>query len=147
MARRRSFWGWGYEGDGPTRPQQERMAATLGAVFGIEPPAVADPPTIDSIDLPAPTRTPPGSLAHLCSDDRYDRAAHTYGKSYRDLVRGFRGDFSPAPDLVAHPRDEADVVALLDWCSSEGVPAVPFGGGSSVVGGVECAGAVSTDLT
>src|SRR5436305_10837041 len=30
-----------------------------------------------------------------------------------------------------------DVVNLLDWCSSAGLPAVPFGGGSSVVGGVE----------
>ena len=39
-----------------------------------------------------------------------------------------------APDVVAYPRDEAEVVAVLDWCGSAGIPAVPFGGGSSVVG-------------
>src|SRR5262249_41588378 len=41
------------------------------------------------------------------------------------------------PDLVAYPRSEADVVALLDWCSDIGAAAIPYGGGSSVVGGVE----------
>src|SRR5207253_2174613 len=87
------------------------------------------------------------TLAEFCSTDRYDRAAHTYGRSYRDVVRGYRGDFSPAPAFVAFPRNEQDVVAVLDWCSSTGVAAVPFGGGSSVVGGVECPGAVSIDMT
>ena len=62
---------------------------------------------------------------------------------------------SPSPpDVVACPADEADVVALLDWCAGAGVAAVPYGGGSSVVGGVEAglagdrtAGVVSIDLT
>src|SRR5439155_11927905 len=60
---------------------------------------------------------------------------------------GFSGDFSAAPDLVAYPETEQDVVAILDWCGSAGVPCVPYGGGSSVVAGVECPGAVSMDLT
>jgi alkyldihydroxyacetonephosphate synthase len=44
-------------------------------------------------------------------------------------------------------------VDLLDWCADANAAAVPYGGGSSVVGGVECdvgddyAGAVSIDLT
>ena len=97
--------------------------------------------------------TPPASLAHLCSTDRRDRAAHTYGRSYRDTVRLLRGDLPHPPDLVAHPTDESDVVALLDWCASAGVATIPFGGGSSVVGGVEAdvgddwAGVVTLDLT
>jgi alkyldihydroxyacetonephosphate synthase len=97
--------------------------------------------------------SPPAALAELCSTDVYDRAGHTYGKSYRDVVRAFRGELPLPPDLVAFPRREHDVVALLDWCSDARVAAVPYGGGSSVVGGVECdigddyAGAVSIDLT
>jgi alkyldihydroxyacetonephosphate synthase len=53
-------------------------------------------------------------------------------------VRGFRGEFPHPPDLVAFARTEADVVAVLDWCASTGTAVVPYGGGSSVVGGVEC---------
>ena len=102
---------------------------------------------------PNPRVAAPSSLAHLCSTDRRDRAAHSYGRSYRDVVRLLRGDLPHPPDLVAHPADEADVVALLDWCGSTGVAAIPFGGGSSVVGGVEAdvgeayPGVLSLDLT
>ena len=90
-----------------------------------------------TIELRAPRVAPPACLAPLCSTDRRDRAAHTYGRCYRDTVRLLRGDLPHPPDLVAHPADEADVVALLDWCASAGVAVIPFGGGSSVVGGVE----------
>ena len=144
----RSFWGWGLEGEGLNRDQQERLARTLGERFGVDPPSVADPPRLEEVDLPPPPPlAPPAALAGLVRDDPYSRASHTYGKSYRDVVRGFGGNFEPAPALVAFPATEADVVDVLDWCSSAGVPAVPYGGGSSVVGGVECPGAVSIDLS
>lgn len=97
--------------------------------------------------LPRPTTMPPASLAHLCHTDDRSRASHTYGRSYRDVVRGHRGDFASAPSFVAMPTDENDVTAILEWCTDAGVAAVPYGGGSSVVGGVECAGAVSVDLS
>jgi len=149
---RRKFWGWGVEGAGPDAEQQRGIARTLSARFGgvaLEPGA---PPRIEEIALRAPRLAPPASLAAICSAEPEDRAGHTYGKSFRDVVRAFRRDFSPAPDLVARPRDEADVAALLDWCSDARAAAIPYGGGSSVVGGVEpavsdaWAGAVSIDL-
>lgn len=146
-ARRRSFWGWGWEDEALSGEQLAALARAVSARLGVEVrPRPA--PRIEEVaaTLPAPRVRPPAALAAICSTDPYDRASHTYGKSFRDVVRGFEGDFSAAPSFVAFPRDEADVVALLDWCSSEGVPAVPYGGGSSVVGGVECAGAVSIDL-
>ncbi len=59
------------------------------------------------------------------------------GKAYRDVVRGFRGEFSNPPDLVAFPRDESEVEVVLSWAEAEGAAVVPFGGGTSVVGGVE----------
>jgi alkyldihydroxyacetonephosphate synthase len=120
------------------------VAGRLGAGAVAAP---RDAPALDAVTLPPPRFTPPPALAHLCADDPFARASHTYGKSYRDVVRAFSGDLSPAPSFVAFPADEADVVALLDWCASAGAPAVPFGGGSSVVGGVELEGAVSIDLT
>ncbi len=114
------------------------MAATLAELFGVSRLAVAEPPTVDELDLPEPRVAPPPALAELCSTGPYERAGHTYGKSFRDIVRALRREFPPPPDVVAFPRHEADVVALLDWCADAGLAAVPYGGGSSVVGGVEC---------
>jgi alkyldihydroxyacetonephosphate synthase len=94
----------------------------------------------------------PASLEHLFTADRYERVAHGLGKAYRDVVRGFRGQVDNPPDLVARPRDEAEVEQVLAWCADEGVAAIPYGGGTSVVGGVEprvgdaYRGAVTIDL-
>jgi alkyldihydroxyacetonephosphate synthase len=148
----RRFWGWGVEGEGPTVAQQRKLGETLAARFGGEARAPIPPPTLDEIDLRAPRIAPPSSLAALCTDDPFERAGHTYGKSFRDVWRALHRDFSCPPDLVAIPRTEADIIALLDWCSDQKIAAVPYGGGSSVVGGVECdvgddyRGAVSIDM-
>ena len=97
-------------------------------------------------------RLAPASLEAGFSTDPYDGAAHTYGRSFRDLVRAFRRYYPHAPDLVAFPRGEGELVSVLEWCRGAGAAAIPFGGGSSVVGGVEpdvgggYYGAVSVDL-
>jgi len=136
--RRRKFWGWGYEGEGPTHGQHEQMAKTLAGLFDLDEITVADPPKIDELELPEPRLEPPASLASLCTTDPAERAGHTYGKSFRDIVRAFRREFAHPPDVVVAPRNEADVVGVLDWCAESGAAAIPYGGGSSVVGGVEC---------
>jgi alkyldihydroxyacetonephosphate synthase len=116
------------------------------------PPAVQPPPRLEEITLRPPRVAAPAALADLCSVEPHDRAGPTYGKSFRDVVRAFARDFSNPPDLVARPRSEADVVALLDWASGARIAAIPYGGGSSVVGGVEppsggdYRGALSIDL-
>jgi alkyldihydroxyacetonephosphate synthase len=113
---------------------------------------VEEPVPLEAVELPRARLEPPAALAEICSAETYDRAAHAYGKSYRDVVRGFRGRFDHAPDVVAYPRDAGDVEALVDWCASRGAAAIPYGGGTSVVGGVEAAigdgyaGAVTIDL-
>jgi len=150
--RRRKFWGWGYEDEGPDAGHRDAIGGLLAERFGADLPAAVEPPTIDQIELPPVRLSPPTALAGLCSTGPYDRASHTYGKSFRDIVRGIARDFSPAPDIVAFPRSEDDVEQLLDWCSDARAVAIPYGGGSSVVGGVEArldagyAGAVSIDL-
>jgi alkyldihydroxyacetonephosphate synthase len=110
---------------------------------------------LSSIDLPAPRIQAPAALAAIASDDREDRAGHAYGKSFRDVVRGFHGELDSPPDLVLFPDDEVQLAAALDWCADAGVAAVLYGAGSSVVGGVETggewaeafAGVVSVDLS
>ncbi|MEO8605827.1 MAG: FAD-binding oxidoreductase [bacterium] len=149
--RARKFWGWGYEGEGPTAEQQGRIAQLLAARYGMAVPTPQSAPRIEEIALRAPRVAPPAALAALCTAEPTARAGHTYGKSFRDVVRAYARDFSNPPDLVAQPRAEADVVRLLDWCAAARIAAVPYGGGSSVVGGVEgprdgYAGWVSLDL-
>ena len=147
----RKFWGWGVEGEGPGPDQVRGIGQILSTRFGVDLAYVAQP-RIEDVALPPPRVAPPSALARLCSATELDRASHTYGKSYRDVVRGHARRFDHPPDFVARPQAEADVVRLLDWAGSAGVAVVPYGGGSSVVGGVACepgdgyAGVVSLDL-
>ena len=92
---------------------------------------------LEEVELRAPRLKRPGALGSLFSDGRYDRTAHALGKAYRDVVRGFYGRFENPPDLVAFPKDESEIEAVLSWAEAEGAAVVPFGGGTSVVGGVE----------
>jgi alkyldihydroxyacetonephosphate synthase len=79
----------------------------------------------------------PAAFGDLFSDDKYERVSHALGKAYRDVVRGFRGEFENPPDLVAFPREESEIETVLSWAEAEGAAVIPFGGGTSVVGGVE----------
>jgi alkyldihydroxyacetonephosphate synthase len=148
----RRFWGWGVEEGGPNPEQHRKLAATVAARFGADDLTILAPPTVAELGLAAPRVAPPSSLSGLCTTDPTERAGHTYGKSFRDVWRALHRDFAHPPDVVALPRDERDVAALLDWCTDADVAAIPYGGGSSVVGGVECdvgddyAGVVSIDL-
>jgi alkyldihydroxyacetonephosphate synthase len=151
-SRRRKHWGWGYE-DQQLSPEQLRAsAATLASHLGFALGDVEEPVALESLSLPAPRVQAPPSLAAICAADAHARASHGLGKSYTDVVNGFRGRFDHPPDLVAYPREEADVERVLEWCADEGLAAIPFGGGTSVVGGVtpqvsdRYNGAVSIDL-
>ena len=134
---RRKFWGWGMEDEGLGRVELEQLGATFADRFGIDGVRIREPPRPEELELRPPRVSPPSSLEAAFSADAYDRAGHTYGRSFRDLVRAFRRDYRHAPDLVAFPRDEDEVTSVLEWASDGGVAVVPFGGGSSVTGGVE----------
>ena len=105
--------------------------------FGFGGEEVEEPVPLSAVELPPPRVSPPASLAEICEDDTHSRAFHALGSAYRDIVRGFRGEFPNPPDVVARPRSEAEVEAVLAWCCDEGYAAIPFGGGTSVCGGVE----------
>ncbi len=151
--RRRKFWGWGYEDQGPDLEQQRRMAERLAKRFDLGPLSITPPPTESELELREPRVATPDSLKAICSESTYDRAGHSYGKSFRDKVRAFRRFYPNPIDVVAFPRDEQEVVRVLEWCDGAKIAASPYGGGSSVVGGIEAPkddrfrGAVSIDLT
>ena len=151
-SRRRKFWGWGREGEGPNAEQTAKIGELLAARFDTGPLEATPPPTVEELNLRPPRIEPPAGLARICSTSAYDRAGHTYGKAFRDVVRAFRRDYPNPPDVVAFPESEDDVARLLEWCSDVKAAAIPYGGGSSVVGGVEAPrtgdwkAAVSIDL-
>ena len=138
------------ESSEPTDGQRRCAAAEVSRRFGVSL-VPGSPPLVEDLDLRPPRMTVPASLLPMCSIDSHERAAHSYGHSFRDRVRKFDGSFDNPPDIVARPATEEQVVSLLDFCSSAGYTVVPFGGGSSVVGGVEppeeSNGAVCLDLT
>jgi len=143
------FWGWGREDEGLLPEEVARVrgaAARHGDLVEVPPPKESD------FELPRPRVDVPGNIEHLFSATRYDRLVHAFGKSFADLVRMRMRHIDHPPDLVAFPKSEEDVVAILEWATAKNVAVVPFGGGSSVVGGVEpdvgdaYAGTVSLDL-
>jgi alkyldihydroxyacetonephosphate synthase len=137
VTRRLKHWGWGYEDQWPG-PNQLRDAAALAKArlgFGEDEPE--QPVPLTDVYLPEPRLSVPDELAVFCHTDTYERALHAYGRAYTDIVRAFRGHFDHPPDVVARPRDEAEVAAVLKWALDARAAVIPFGGGTSVVGGVE----------
>jgi alkyldihydroxyacetonephosphate synthase len=149
---RLKHFGWGREGEGLTPAEEAFVLGRIEQLFGPLAEGKVKPPRLEDIKLAPPRLDPPPSLP-FCSTALYDRAAHTYGKSFPDYVRGLIGDYGNAPDVVAYPRTEEEVAAVLDWAGDAPASVTPFGGGSSVVGGVESHrdatrynGAVTIDL-
>ena len=150
-APRWKFWGWGYEGSGLDRAEERRLLQFYADRFGLDGTA-RTVPRIEDLALRPSRLEPPARIARLCSTEPYERLVHTYGKSFPEAVRIFASDFGNAPDVVARPDTEDEVSAILEWAADAGAAVIPFGGGSSVVGGVEpvvgdgFAGTISLDL-
>jgi alkyldihydroxyacetonephosphate synthase len=135
------WWGWG----DPLRPQGlaphalEFLRETVGVVDRPRPPVALEHVRIDPQAISAATI---GRLRDVLGsqnvrDDHADRVAHAAGKGYPDLVRLRAGAPEGAPDAVLYPCSREHLRALLDLCARESLAVVAFGGGTSVVGGVE----------
>lgn len=146
----RSWWGWGNVEDALTEGETQELMARSAALLPDRDFTDHPPGNPDDLPLPAPRITPPAALAPLCSVEAVDRAGHARGKAFRDVVLNLRGRFDHVPDLIARPRREQDVIDILDWCTCDSIAVIPYGGGSSVTGGVEPrfdGPAVTLDLT
>jgi len=136
------WWGWGEDGHSvPLPPAAEGLLRDeLGADPGVrKPPVPFEQVRLPDIALPGPALE---KLKATLGDDhvRVDnetRVAHAVGRSYPDLIRIRSGDATAGPDAVALPATADQVAAVLAICAEHGVAVVPFGGGTSVVGGVE----------
>ncbi len=151
------WWGWGEDDHAGTLPAA--AVALLAEELGVASDAGARRVDLEDVSLAEPALPEAARRALVDAvgedglrDDRQARVEHALGKSYPDLVRIRSGDGSSAPEAVVLPASAAQVAGVLSACARAGVAVTPFGGGTSVVGGVEPlrgghGAAVSLDLT
>jgi alkyldihydroxyacetonephosphate synthase len=131
----RRFWGWGQADASLDARETAIVQAMVGALgVGFERRKV---PEVGEFTLPAPRLAPPAALAGCFSDTPLDRLNHSGGKSFADVARMWLRSPPATPDWVCFPDDEQAIVDVLDWAQASNVAVVPYGGGSSVCGGVE----------
>jgi alkyldihydroxyacetonephosphate synthase len=132
------WWGWG---DPATEPELDAVArGVLRERIGeLRPSPRAT--ELEGFELPPAEPLPPALVdavgAESVFDGIEDRVRHATGRGYADPARLRSGHLETAPDAVLLPADAAAVRRVLDACAAEGVAVVPFGGGTSVVGGIE----------
>jgi len=97
------------------------------------------PPTVQEMSI-RPPRIAMGELPQevkrVCTDDKFERLLHSRGRDATDLIPNVHGIMEEPVDLVAFPENETDIENVLRYCSSNHVACIPFGGGSSVVHGI-----------
>jgi alkyldihydroxyacetonephosphate synthase len=138
--------GWGWAAHKDTLAAREELWTWLSEQLGM-PALLATPARpIEDIRMPPPRLSGQMRTALVATlgsdrvrDDPYERAFHALGRSYHDLIRLRAGELTSAPDAVLYPRSTNEVLALLTFASEHDIAVVPFGGGTSVVGGVTAA--------
>ena len=150
--RLRKFWGWGYDDELLSSEEENNIDQRIAKTFQLDHVERIEIPKISDIDINQPLFSTPSSLKKILSDDKLERLNHAYGKSFPDSARSILGDFSSPPDYVAFPDTQNEITSILDWASENNVAVIPYGGGSSVCGGVETnvgsdyAGVISLDM-
>jgi alkyldihydroxyacetonephosphate synthase len=149
----RSWWGWGNIEDAVSPDERKALIRGVRALLPNADLVLHQAPPLQSLQVRPPRVSVPPALAHLASTEPADRVRHSHGQAYRDVVRCLMGTIDHVVDVVIRPTTENEVVDVLDWCTGERIAVIPFGGGSSVVGGVEprfdgdYRGVVALDLT
>ncbi len=137
MNKTRSYWGWGNTDFEIPQANIEHFKQMMKTFLQIDKFDSYVPKAVEDLELRKPRFTLAPQLEGMCSATNYDRARHSYGKAYRDILRGAQGHFPNPPDYVAFPKTEDDIIALMKFATEHEVAIIPVGGGSSVCGGIE----------
>ncbi len=146
QARPVRWWGWGFEDRSVPLESKPGLLAFLKGALDLGDGDLLPVPDRTSLRVPpsrlsqadrAEFETVVGEEGIAVSD--FNRLGHGLGKSYRDLMRLRLGRLPAVPDVVLFPEEDEDVRRILEVCTAQGFAVVPFGGGTSVVGGVEVA--------
>lgn len=141
------WWGWGTVDQGYSLEERPAFWPALQEWLSLPDEAIereTPPVSLEEISL-RPTHLDDPVLVSLCKlvgeravrTDKLARVEHACGKAYCDLVRVRAGCIPNPPDAVAYPVDQRQICALLSWAAERDIVVVPFGGGSTMLGGVE----------
>jgi alkyldihydroxyacetonephosphate synthase len=139
------WWGWGNLDQRFDVENRDNIMPFLRENLGMdfESERFTDP-SLEEVDIPNPRIAEDvlGKLREVCgpeniSTGKFDRVSHAMGKSYRDLLRYRKRKIERPVDVVAWPRSEDEIVKILQLAEEKNLAVIPFGGGSSVTGGVE----------
>jgi len=135
--KKRKYWGWGRTDFEIDTKALEKTIGMLQMGLDVKATQPIIPKSLSEFKIPTPKFDITEELRSFCTEDIYARVNHTYGKAFRDVWRAIRGQFDHAPDYVAFPNSEADLIKIFDFAGNYNVAIIPYGGGSSVVGGIE----------
>ncbi|MDC0143983.1 FAD-binding oxidoreductase [Verrucomicrobia bacterium] len=142
--RHMKWWGWGHEDVSFSDVDKPKLWPYLSGELGLKQVEPTPPVNFDDVHLPDAKENAPfitalrDALAHdQFSVDKKDRLIHAAGKAFRDLFRLRRGQVDFAPDLIAYPASEADVVAIVKAAHDHNAVLIPFGGGTNIAGCIE----------
>ncbi|MBS0617500.1 MAG: FAD-binding oxidoreductase [Spirochaetes bacterium] len=132
----RNAVGWGYVEEAITAKEVAAVEANFGSLFSASSAQKAAPLSADSITLTPARAEIPAALANFVSASHHERLLHAVGRSFRDLAKLREASPLAAPDAVATPTSRDELLSALEWAARHNYAIIPFGGGSSVVGGV-----------
>src|SRR4051812_571747 len=147
MRRQKKFYAWGYADEDLSPEEIKPWEAEIAERYGVKGFDVAPPPKADEITLRAPRVEVPSALQSIVRTDHLTRLEHSYGKAGFDAIRMFQRSVPNPPDAVAFPETEQDIARVYDWCDRIGAKVIPYGGGSSVVKGIEPSAAFDKVVT
>lgn len=128
--------GWGYVEDALGEKERSSVLKLAGGWFGGTALERRTPPPPEAIALPVPRVPVPAPLQKFVSVTQAARLLHARGRSFRDLASLRTESLTDVPDAVATPGTDEELQRVLDWACSAGLAVIPYGGGSSVVGGI-----------
>jgi alkyldihydroxyacetonephosphate synthase len=136
--RRIKHWGWGYE-DAPETPPRliQNVESYFSRCFDVQRFNTKSVPPLSEARLRKPRLAIPERLKAFCTDRHDERVRHAIGRSFLDYVNIIENEYSNPPDVVAFVRNEDDIIEVMDWAAGVNAAVIPFGGGTSVTGGVE----------
>lgn len=153
------WWGWGFLDKRYPLEERPNFWPYLWERLGGEGPKPPPKVRLSQIRLPEPRMSPALRVSteeiigkgHISLDMR-SRITHGLGQGYKDLVRLRRGEITNPPEMVVYPGSEEDIIHLVRLAVENRWAIVPYGGGTGVVGGLECVaeglnGAISLDTS
>ena len=152
QTRTRNPVGWGYVEEDLSAGERAHLRASMEHLFDSKNLTPRPRPRPQDVGLIPARLAVPASLRTIVSIAHEDRLLRAVGRSFQDLARLRESDKLSAPDAVASPESSEDLERVLAWADSAGLAVIPFGGGSSVVGGInpegleERPGVVTVDL-